>query len=143
MPGSGDLLHSKTERKKNMATTDQGEKPARKKRSAAARKASAAKAAATRAANKAAKENGVADAPAAPAKPAKPAAPAMRELGTFAVIEESNERGKIIGRAEYLHMGGTVQYQLAYTRADGCYDERWFSAGQLVDWAERRKGSHA
>lgn len=123
-----------------MATTDQTTKPARKP-GVRNRKAAAAKAAATRAANKAAKQGDQGDqasAPAAPAAKPAPAAPAMRELGTFAVIEESNERGKIIARAEYLHLGG-VQYQLAYTRADGCYDERWFAASQLVDWAERRK----
>jgi hypothetical protein len=117
---------------------DAAEKPARKKRSAAARKASAAKAAATRAARKAEANGDQASAPAA--KPAaKPAAPVLRELGTQAVIDESNERGKIIARAEYLHHGGVAQYLLAYTRADGCYDERWFAAGQLVDYVERRK----
>lgn len=124
-----------------MATTNQNEKPARSKPGVRNRKAAAAKAAATRAANKAAKQQDGTDQASAPAAPAaKPAAPAMRDLGSYAVIEESNERGKIIARAEYLHQGGVVQYQLAYTRADGCYDERWFAAGQLVDWAERRKG---
>jgi hypothetical protein len=122
-----------------MATTDQGTKPARKA-STRNRKAAAAKAAATRAAKKAAAQGAddQASAPAAKAA-AKPAAPAMRELGSQAVIDESNERGKIIARAEYLHHGGVAQYLLAYTRADGCYDERWFAAGQLVDYVERRK----
>jgi hypothetical protein len=126
-----------------MATTDQTTKPARSKPGVRNRKAAAAKAAATRAANKAAAQGNAdqGNTPAAPAaKPAAPAAPAMRDLGSYAVIEESNERGKIIARAEYLHHGGVAQYLLAYTRADGCYDERWFAAGQLVDWAERRKG---
>lgn len=122
---------------RNDAVEAPAAKPARKKRSAAARKASAAKAAATRAARKAEANGDQASAPAAPA--AKPAAkPAMRELGTQAVIDASNESGMVIARAEYLHLGG-VQYQLGYTRADGCYDERWFAAGQLVDYVERRK----
>jgi hypothetical protein len=120
---------------------DAAAKPARSKPGVRARKERARKAAATRAANKAAATNG-ADTTSAPAAPAaKPAAPTMRELGTFAVIEESNERGKIIARAEYLHHGGVAQYLLAYTRADGCYDERWFAAGQLIDWVERRRGA--
>lgn len=121
------------------ATADQGTKPASKP-GVRNRKAAAKKAAATRAAKKLAAQGDQGGAAAAPPKAAaKPAAPAPRELGTQAVIEESGERGKIIGRAEYLHMGGTVQYQLGYTRADGCYDERWFAAGQLTDYVERRK----
>jgi hypothetical protein len=121
-----------------MATTNQADKPARKKPGVRQRKAAAAKGAATRAANKA--TAGSADSASTPAAPAaKPVVPALRELGTQAVIDASNERGTIIARAEYLHHGGVAQYLLGYMRADGCYDERWFAAGQLVDYVERRK----